>query len=132
MVCFIDISQKILYDSTKAESEMLSLINSTISHEMRNPLNSIINNCRIQKIVCQQFKSLLQVYGKKFDEVAAKQLSHIQTQMSKGNLIQTSSSSLLLLNVEDILGFAQIKAGKFVKVLKRFNLKKAIQDIQSI
>ena len=39
MICFIDISQKILYDSSKAESDLLSLINSTISHEMRNPLN---------------------------------------------------------------------------------------------
>ena len=45
MICFIDISQKILYDTSKAESELLSLINSTISHEMRNPLNSIINQC---------------------------------------------------------------------------------------
>jgi signal transduction histidine kinase len=43
MLCFSDISQKILYDTSKAEGELLSLINSTISHEMRNPLNSIIN-----------------------------------------------------------------------------------------
>ena len=43
MICFIDISQKILYDTSKAEKELLTLINSTISHEMRNPLNSIIN-----------------------------------------------------------------------------------------
>ena len=43
MLCFMDISQKILYDTSKAEGELLSLINSTISHEMRNPLNSIIN-----------------------------------------------------------------------------------------
>ena len=31
MICFIDISQKILYDTSKAEGEFLSLINSTIS-----------------------------------------------------------------------------------------------------
>jgi len=47
MICFVDISQKILYDTSKAEGELLSLINSTISHEMRNPLNSIINQCKI-------------------------------------------------------------------------------------
>jgi hypothetical protein len=47
MLCFSDISQKILYDTSKAEGELLSLINSTISHEMRNPLNSIINQCKI-------------------------------------------------------------------------------------
>ena len=48
MLAFVDISQKILYDTSKAQTELLSLINSTISHEMRNPLNSIINECKIQ------------------------------------------------------------------------------------
>ena len=47
MMCFSDVSQKILYDTKKAEGELLTLINSTISHEMRNPLNSIINQCKI-------------------------------------------------------------------------------------
>ena len=47
MICFIDISQKIFYDNSKAQSDMLSIINSTISHEMRNPLNSITNECTI-------------------------------------------------------------------------------------
>jgi signal transduction histidine kinase len=37
----------------------LSLINSTISHEMRNPLNSIINQCKIVYSVCMNFKSLI-------------------------------------------------------------------------
>ena len=59
MICFIDISQKILYDTTKAEGEFLSLINSTISHEMRNPLNSIINQCKIIQSICLHFNKLL-------------------------------------------------------------------------
>ena len=69
MICFIDISQKILYETSKAESELHSLINSTISHEMRNPLNSIINNCKIGYIIGQQFASLLQIYKGKIDEM---------------------------------------------------------------
>jgi signal transduction histidine kinase len=44
---FIDISSKIFYDDIKAQDEFSSLINSTISHEMRNPLNSIINQCAV-------------------------------------------------------------------------------------
>jgi signal transduction histidine kinase len=52
--------------------------------------------------------------------------------VSKGNEIQTSSSNLLLLNVEDILGFAQLKAGKFQKDIKKFNIKRAVMDIISI
>jgi signal transduction histidine kinase len=36
------------------------------------------------------------------------------------------------LNVEDILGFAQLKAGKFIKIIKKFNIKRAIDEIISI
>lgn len=56
----------------------------------------------------------------------------MQQQIAKGNQIQTSSSNLLLLNVEDILGFAQLKANKFVKIYKRFNIKRCIEEIQAI
>ena len=42
---FIDISAKIFYDDIKAQEEFVSLGTSTISHEMRNPLNSIISQC---------------------------------------------------------------------------------------
>ena len=40
---FIDVSSKVLYDDIKAQEEFSSLMTSTISHEMRNPLNSIVN-----------------------------------------------------------------------------------------
>jgi len=33
------------------------------------------------------------------------------------------------MNVEDILGYAQIKANKFNKIIKKFNIKKAIEEI---
>jgi signal transduction histidine kinase len=42
MIQFIDISTSILYDLEKAENKFLSLINAFISHELRNPLNSIV------------------------------------------------------------------------------------------
>ena len=41
MLQVIDISDSILYDNSKAQNEFLSIINATVSHEMRNPLNSI-------------------------------------------------------------------------------------------
>ena len=61
MLSFNDISQKILYDTSKAEGELLSLINSTISHEMRNPLNSIINQCTILAAMSNQFIQILTI-----------------------------------------------------------------------
>lgn len=44
---FIDISAKIFYDDIKAQEEFMSVITSTISHEMRNPLNSIVCQTKI-------------------------------------------------------------------------------------
>jgi len=45
VVRFIDMSSKILLDSLNTERKYLGYMNSTISHEMRNPLNSI--TCQI-------------------------------------------------------------------------------------
>ena len=42
MLQFIDFSKSILYDIEKAQNVVLQLINACVSHEMRNPLNSII------------------------------------------------------------------------------------------
>ena len=42
MLQFIDISKSILYDMEKAHNAVLAMINACVSHEMRNPLNSII------------------------------------------------------------------------------------------
>ena len=42
MLQIIDISDSILYDKEKAQNTFLALINACVSHELRNPLNSII------------------------------------------------------------------------------------------
>ena len=39
---FIDISQKIMYEMALGEKRLFSLINATVSHDMRNPTNSIL------------------------------------------------------------------------------------------
>ena len=36
-----DISQKVMYEMACVEKRLFSLINATVSHEMRNPTNSI-------------------------------------------------------------------------------------------
>lgn len=38
---FIDMSSRIFYNELKAEEDFAELYTSSISHEMRNPLNSI-------------------------------------------------------------------------------------------
>ena len=41
MLQAIDISSSILYDNAKAQQEFHQMTNACVSHEMRNPLNSI-------------------------------------------------------------------------------------------
>lgn len=52
--------------------------------------------------------------------------------MENSNKIQRTSSNHLLFHVEDVLGIAQIRAHKFSKQLKKFNLKKAIEEVIQI
>jgi len=99
---------------------------------MRNPLNSIINQCKIIFAMLQQFSGLLQLNQSMIPNVIYVPLQEVYDEVLKSINIMTSSSNLLLLNVEDILGYAQLKAGKFVKNIRRFNIKRAIEEIVSI
>jgi signal transduction histidine kinase len=54
ILCFVDYSVQVLADkSIQGENELVSLINASISHEMRNPLNIITNQTEIISILCQ-------------------------------------------------------------------------------
>ena len=41
MLKIIDVSMDVLYERSQGEKKLLTVINATVSHEMRNPLNSI-------------------------------------------------------------------------------------------
>jgi signal transduction histidine kinase len=42
LIQIIDMSDKMLFNAVKAEHSFLTLINATVSHELRNPLASLI------------------------------------------------------------------------------------------
>ena len=54
MLQFIDISSSILYNQQKEHSEFLGLINSCISHDLSNTLNSIVAQNILKKKVIEQ------------------------------------------------------------------------------
>ena len=41
MISIVDVSSNVFSSHMKSQNELLSLINATISHELKNPLNSI-------------------------------------------------------------------------------------------
>ena len=56
----------------------------------------------------------------------------ILQEIESSNTIQRNSSQILLFHVEDLLGMAQLKCGKFRKNESKFNIKKAVEDIIEI
>jgi hypothetical protein len=73
---------------------------------MRNPLNSIINQCCVQEENCRNLAELIKRIDSQIDDHAKKQLSQILSDLRQSDVIQVSSSKLLLFHVEDILGMA--------------------------
>ena len=110
MLQLIDISATILYDKEKMHNQLLEMINACVSHEMRNPLNSIIAmNIEKKELYKQLQKATEELklkaetsrerdFLKKFDEIKA--------QLDYGQKIQQSSSNVLAFIIQDLLDFA--------------------------
>ena len=52
-------NNKVLYNKVQAEKSFLTLINAAVSHELRNPLNSLINQAMFMKSYLLNFKKLI-------------------------------------------------------------------------
>lgn len=128
----IDISSDLFFDDIKAQEEYMNITTSSISHEMRNPLNSIISQCKIQASNIRDLTKLIDKLRAKLTPNELSELETIRDNLKQSNDTQKTSSQMLLFNVEDILGMAQIRAKKFSKVMKKFELTKAIKDVISI
>ena len=59
IIQLVDISKSILYDQVKAEIQFKELINATVSHEMRNPINSILFQNKNIKFIIQKIQKTL-------------------------------------------------------------------------
>jgi len=88
-------SSNILYQQEKSQNEFLSLINACVSHELRNPLNSIIAQNIEKNFLYDKIKSQLDaVTPSNKDEV----IENVKTQMEKlkkGLKVQESSASIM-------------------------------------
>jgi len=59
MIQVIDVSARIYYQLKTAENKLLSMINACISHELRNPLNSIVAQNNLKSLIYEQMEKLL-------------------------------------------------------------------------
>jgi signal transduction histidine kinase len=106
IVYFKDVTFGVLYEQIKAQKSFQEIINATISHEMRNPLNSIISNC-----------SLLES-DPTLNEKARKKVNTMKI-----------SCNLLTSFLHDLIDWTQIKLDKFNKKSERFNIRQTFDDV---
>jgi signal transduction histidine kinase len=118
-----------MYEKVHAENEFLAITNATVSHELRNPLQSISSQNLKIKLCMQEIKSIL---SQNLDNKVCKKLRPILTMIESSSKISDSSSCMMNFLVEDLLDFAQINAGKFRKVIQEFDLREAIQEMVDI
>ena len=86
----------------------------------------------MQEENCRNLAKLIKRIDSQIDDHAKNQLKQILSDLRQSDVIQMSSSKILLFHVEDILGMAQLKSGKFRKIIAKFNVKKAIDEIMHI
>ena len=136
IIQLIDVSARMLYTEIKAQKEFLTLINATVSHELRNPLASL--NSQIQLLgVCA--KGLLQMFQ---TAVVGEQITtEMKTQAQKiVEGIQTcthkisSAGKFIDFFVHDILDYTVLSrnAANFVKNMQVFHAKACVQEIVDI
>ena len=90
MLQIIDVSDGIMYDQQKAENSFLALINACVSHELRNPLNSIISQNVEKKFLYQELKEV--VDSLQIDIVEKTRIDTLMDQLEKGMKVQDSSA----------------------------------------
>ena len=134
MMQFIDISKSILYDMERAHNSVLSMINACVSHEMRNPLNSVIAQNIEKKEIYNQLNELTLALkdGHMTQEKFLEKHKEMMGKLNSGWKIQYSSANILAFIVQDLLDYAQIKQGKFRKNIQEFNVISAVEDVMLI
>ena len=128
MIQILDISDSIMYQQEKNHTEQLSLLNATISHELRNPLNSIKARNMEKKYIHQIIKDILLKEDQDNHNLRSK-IKTLVLKLQEGQKVQESSCQLMSMNVQDLLDYAQINAKKFRKNFSRFNIKDLVQNV---
>ena len=126
MIQIHDISKSIMIDKIQTEKQLYESINATVSHEMRNPINSIEFQGQNMHFLMENVSNFLSALG---ETPELKKVKKQSSEMTRSLSVMRQSSKLLLFFVQDLLDFAQIKQKKFKKHLEEFDAQVAIDEI---
>ena len=129
---FIDVSQKMLYEMASGEKRLFSLINATVSHEMRNPTNSMQAQIQEQKLINIKLKETIDTMKPNNYQKSKQNLQRIYKRQTGSTTVQMTAIKILNFLVNDMLDFAQLSAGKFRKNWSQFELVGSISEVIDI
>ena len=132
-------SDKMLYNEVKAEQQFLTLINATVSHELRNPLASLIGQRDSLKGLLKQLLEVITYCKKKSaNNREVIKISGILEKIHEGLGVCTkkivSSSKFIDYFVHDMLDYSILNKEEknFMKSADTFDVRKAIGEIIEI
>jgi signal transduction histidine kinase len=112
----------VIINTIKMEQNFLQLINAAVSHELRNPLSSIISQVANINDVLQKYKKIVK---------SNHELKHIHDQLSESGNKVCSASKFLDFFVHDILDYTMLNKDEteFHKKIENFNIRDAVNEI---
>ena len=118
----------------KMEHAFLEMINAAVSHELRNPLNSLIGQVTAMK---QHFKEFRKVIGEMQGKVEDRLLDRLQgvhDGLHKCGQKMSTACQFIDFFVHDILDYTILNkdSRNFMKDCKSFYMSSAIQEIRAI
>lgn len=133
MIQLKDVTASFNYNQKKIENKLLSTINACLSHELRNPLNSIIAQSLQKSVLYDKLEKLILEKGVSLEDTEAiARVKDVLNQLRDGKKVQDSAVDMMSFLIQDFLDYSQIKEGKFRKNNKLFNIKEAIKKVMSI
>mmetsp|Transcript_32808 Transcript_32808/g.50099 ORF Transcript_32808/g.50099 Transcript_32808/m.50099 type:complete len:127 (+) Transcript_32808:1553-1933(+) len=106
LVQLVDVSKSVEFERVRSQGKSQHLVNVTLSHEMKNPLNSILNQTVGLGFLAKNLEKFL---SKISDQRMMKGLSGFSEDLKKICSAQNTASNLLLLYVNDILDFSKLR-----------------------
>lgn len=106
------------------------MINACVSHELRNPLNSIISQNVEKQFLYQELRDNIE--NLKINKYQRMRLDALLDQLDRGLKVQDSSANIMSFLVQDLLDHAQIRAGKFRKNIKSFDIRETVEKVMCI
>ena len=112
------------------------MINACVSHELRNPLNSIAAQNSLKDIMYGTIYKIISDCESSLHQITQSdlclRLKDIMAKLSDGQNIQESSVNIMASVIQNMMDYGQIKSGKFRKNFKNSNIRDTINKVVSI